>query len=512
MQVADLTSLATGRNPRPLVNLRLHWQSWFANKEVGVQNVLEEIEKGYVTVHKWLPFMPYHTCPFSIDQTKPSRLRVCSDDSFGEGASSNNKRTATWLMAKLRFAALDRIVALLVGLLKKCWEMRRSCAPTAVLWIGIVDLTEAYRQLAMDTTEVWASGFVFPDMRDTLRFGVDRRYGFGGSLFPLNFCRVTNFNVHVISQKLHHEYVCALPLQTVWRTHLTTSSFTLCDGILPKQMHGRKLAYSERLARGDEQLQEPEPSQGTAGESLSRRQARRDGLIHPRPVIATREPLTPYCVTDTAAVVAHIDDHLLALIAPEEDQQAAEQVRVKVVKGTFAAEHLPVDQTERSRLKDAEGAMARTLKFLGILWDLTDINEPTLGIPPGRATKLLALTGAIVQNTPVSLPRTEVLSLAGKLVNVACVVNRGRIHVCGVFGAISTSRGAPMVKVTKWMLANVAWWHEYLTGGATPCSMLVLPPTMRYVPTTDASGKGYQCVTLYCSKVTATVNAYRDRQ
>ena len=172
----------------------------------------------------------------------------------------------------------------------------------------------------------------------------------------------------------------------MWRTHLATSSFTLCDGILPKQIHGRKLAYSERLARGDEQLQEPEPSQGTAGESLSRRQACRDGLIHPRPVIATREPLTPYCVTDTAAVVAHIDDHLLALIAPEEDQQAAEQVRVKVVKGTFAAEHLPVDQTERSRLKDAEGAMARTLKFLGILWDLTDINEPTLGIPPGRAT------------------------------------------------------------------------------------------------------------------------------
>jgi hypothetical protein len=493
-QLVDSISLATGRNPKHIVSLRPHWQSWQKYREFGVANVLEEVGKDYVTLHKWLPFYPYHTIPFSVEDSKPNRLRQCSDDSFGEGASSNNDRTPTWLMAKLRFAALDVIVALIVSLLKKCWEMRSSFAPTAVLWIGVVDLMEAYRQLSVDTSEVWASGFVFPDFNNTLRFGVDRRYGFGGSQFPMNFCRMTSFNVCVIHEKLSKELVCPLPLQQDWHAHIMSSDFSLRDGILPKQMHGRKLSYAERLARGDELVPTEVPLDLDAvdgPESSSRRQARVEGLSHPRPVLLTKQPLSPYSPRDTAAVVAHIDDHLLALIAPARAQVAAEAIRETVVKGTFAAENLPVDSTERARKKDAEGAMAQHLKFLGIMWDLTDVYNPTIGIPPSRIAKLQVIIDDLVMRRPSHIDRKTVLSLAGKLVNVACVVNRGRIHVCGVFGAISSSYGQAEVRVTRWMLDNLSWWKSFFAAGAPPCSLLVHPPHLDYVPTTDASGTGY---------------------
>jgi hypothetical protein len=259
-------------------------------------------------------------------------------------------------------------------------------------------------------------------------------------------------------------------------------------------MHGRKLSYAERIRRGDEQIpDEPVLDLGTneGGESASHRAARLEGLVHPCPVLVTRQPLSPYHEGDTAAIVAHIDDHFLAVIAPADGQEVAENIRCKVVKDTFAAENLPVDSTERAKRKDAEGAMARILKFLGILWDLSDIDNPSIGIPPSRVAKLLILVGDLVKRRPPYLPRKAVLSLAGKLVNVACVVNRGRIHVCGVFGAVSTSRGAPQVRVTRWMLENLTWWQSYLFTGAPPCSLLVRPPTMKYVPTTDASGSGY---------------------
>jgi hypothetical protein len=74
---------------------------------------------------------------------------------------------------------------------------------------------------------------------------------------------------------------------------------------------------------------------------------------------------------------------------------------------------------------------------------------------------------------------------------MACVVRRGRIHVCGVFAAISCAYGKPQVMVTKWMKSNLEWWSAFFSAGAAPVSMLVRPPTAQFIPTTDASGKGY---------------------
>ena len=78
-----------------------------------------------------------------------------------------------------------------------------------------------------------------------------------------------------------------------------------------------------------------------------------------------------------------------------------------------------------------------------------------MAIPESRINKMQALLAEIRTGNETHLPTTEVQSLAGKLVNMACVVRRGRIHVCGVFAAIPCAYGKPQVMVTKWMKSNL---------------------------------------------------------
>ena len=106
-----------------------------------------------------------------------------------------------------------------------------------------------------------------------------------------------------------------------------------------------------------------------------------------------------------------------------------------MIKGTFREENLPVDSTERGKAKDMEGTMRKHIKFLGILWNMTNLKNPTMAIPASRIEKLQVVLAKIGKEDKTHLPMKEVQSLVGKLVNMACVVRRGRIHVCGVFAS-----------------------------------------------------------------------------
>ena len=70
---------------------------------------------------------------------------------------------------------------------------------------------------------------------------------------------------------------------------------------------------------------------------------------------------------------------------------AAEKVRRVVMKETFKAEGLPVDSSKHGKEKDAEGSMRQALKFLGILFDLSDLERPVMGVPKSRVDKLAAM-------------------------------------------------------------------------------------------------------------------------
>ena len=122
--------------------------------------------------------------------------------------------------------------------------------------IGVVDLIEAYRQLSVDLMERWASGFTFLDEQNNLKFGVDKRFGFGATLHPLCFCRLSNANVTVFDQKLTKSSVMPVPLQQRWRDYLQENKFSLADGVMHRQIHGRAGTYAERRAARDDEEQE----------------------------------------------------------------------------------------------------------------------------------------------------------------------------------------------------------------------------------------------------------------
>ena len=338
----------------------------------------------------------------------------------------------SWLHASLRFSTLDKIAKRLGTLVKKAIALGKASKLNVGVLMGVVDLIEAYRQLSVDTTERWASGFSFLNEHNELEFGIDERFGFGGTLHPVCFCRMTNANVVVFDQKLTRELTMPVPLLREWRAHLEQEPFSLRDGVLHRQIYGRAATYTQRMEAGDDLEEE-----GVAGEEEWPFQgiSRADGLTHSRPLRQAVAPVNPYRKSDTFAVVAHIDDNMLAMLAviSPEGITAAEAVREGVIKGTFREENLPVDSTERGKKKDSEGTMRQNIKFLGIIWNLTDLQNPTMAIPESRINKMQVLLAEIRTGNKTHLPTTTVQSLAGKLVNMACVVRRGRIHVCGVF-------------------------------------------------------------------------------
>jgi hypothetical protein len=356
---------------------------------------------------------------------------------------------------------MDAVVQALVGLVKKAKALRAQCsareAPHVAVLLGLVDLSEAYRQCAVDTTERWASGFTFIGEHGRLVFGVDERFGFGGALHPLLFCRITNANVSIFDRMLHEDVTAIQPLQARWRRHLRRHPFSLRDGTLHRQVHGRRVSFAQRAADGGERERSADDGEAAW---VFRGIKPEDELTHPHPVRQCMVPISPYREDDAARVVAHIDDHLLAMLglSTAAGLAAAEKVRRVVLKDTFKAEGLPVDASERGKEKDAEGSMRQALKFLGILFDLSDLERPVMGVPKSRVDKLAAMLDGLLRERPTHMAPSAVMSVAGKLVNVAAIVLRGRIHVCGIFAAMSSSYGKERVHVTTWMAAVLHPW------------------------------------------------------
>ena len=177
---------------------------------------------------------------------------MITDDSFGGPGSSKNDSTPTFLHASLQFSTLDKIAKRLSTLVKKAVALSTTSKLVVGVVMGVVDLIEAYRQLSVDSTERWASGFSFINELNELEFGIDERFGFGGTLHPVCFCRLTNANMTIFDQKLTNELTMPVPLLREWREHFAERPFSLQDGVLHRQIYGRTATYTQRIEAGDD--------------------------------------------------------------------------------------------------------------------------------------------------------------------------------------------------------------------------------------------------------------------
>ena len=243
--------------------------------------------------------VPFCGSPQSVCNDKPERPRMITDDSFGGPGSSKNGSTPTLLHASLRFSTLDKIAKRLGTLVKKASVLGKATKLTIGVLMGVVDLIEAYRQLSVDTTERWASGFSFLNELNELEFGIDERFGFGGTLHPACFCRMTNANVVIFDQKLTRELVMPVPLLQEWREHIEQEPFSLHDGVLHRQIYGRAGTYAQRMDASDDLeeegvVEEQEwPFQGIS---------RADGLTHSKPLRQAVAPMNCYWGITTEAL------------------------------------------------------------------------------------------------------------------------------------------------------------------------------------------------------------------
>lgn len=135
------------------------------------------------------------------------------------------------------------------------------------------------------------------------------------------------------------------------------------------------------------------------------------------------------------------------------------------------------------------GAPATQWEFLGTEFDLRDLSRPIVRQPEKKKKELEHVLKGFLGRTHASL--AELRSLAGRVLNAAKVVRRGRLHVNGIFAAVRCPAQRQGIPLGRWFHRNVTWWLKYYSEGGQGMAFIRPPPTYRGLAQSDASGEGF---------------------
>jgi hypothetical protein len=135
------------------------------------------------------------------------------------------------------------------------------------------------------------------------------------------------------------------------------------------------------------------------------------------------------------------------------------------------------------------GAPAVEWEFLGTEFDLRDLNRPMVRQPEKKKKELVHILTELVGRCYASLG--ELRSLAGRLLNAAKVIRRGRLHVNGVFAAVRCPPKRQGIPLSRWFHRCVQWWLEYYAAGGEGMSLICPLPRFKGLAQSDASGEGF---------------------
>jgi hypothetical protein len=136
------------------------------------------------------------------------------------------------------------------------------------------------------------------------------------------------------------------------------------------------------------------------------------------------------------------------------------------------------------------GAPACVFEFLGVIFNLADLDKPFVQQPEKKRTELHHLVKLHLASHSATV--TELNSLSGRLLNAAKVVRHGRLHVTGVLAAVRCppdAKGA--IPLGRWCLRDLAWWSAYYEAGGDGRCFLRPAPSYPGLAQSDASGIGY---------------------
>jgi hypothetical protein len=478
--------------------LTMNGHRWVEHESVGIKQ-LEDGERGgawHFSTH--IPFIPYHSNPMFVVEQK-DKLRPILNKTGGPPGKSLNYQAGENERAKMKLINMDQLCRGIAVLQSKVMKMR-AVGWNVGLTLSWVDLFNAYCQTGVDPREEWMNGGgyvkVHGDGRREYRYGFTTQSQFGGECTPFSFSRVTRATTFSCERGLRG--ASDYSLQERWRVLLKKSgtSHTPVD-FIPRQIAGRKLAWSERMQYEKELRTRVEKTATRAWNNLEEENALTPGDT----LRALSVSSSVIEEGDLFSLGTYIDD-CLAMTVQSLDEvneignanpviEHGEALRVKYIRKPLENCGIVVVGNERSQRKFELGACMRRQVALGFAFDFTDPECPRVGLRKEKVEEYGEMTKALYEKGKTSkmLPFKEVESVAHRLNHACQVIQRGKVYTGGLFASMRSGRDKAWVPVTKWMMRNLQWWIRYFGDGRIPERIIMLPPTLapKDCPYTDAS-------------------------
>ena len=484
-EIAAMTEwlgLSSGANPSMMTVAVANGSLWIEQEETGMAGLKQEAEWGWWEFSADIPFWPIRISPFFMVQQGPKWRRVhhLSKDPLKNGQSVNDQ-LSLFEKARLDLVRRDQITAALVDLCQKYHLMTEGWGWTDLqIVLGWVDLKNAYNQVNTDVRDLWfnCGSYVTPSEAPggaRLLIGAGSKAAFGGGDTVRAFSRITRLNNWAVNRSLERaggQY----ELQQEYRAELERRKGRLPAGYRPlaalhAQTTGKKMTYHDRVAAA---LEAEAPSRYLDGwRGIDQAAGVTSRVIDRRP--------GPSCCEknkqNLSSSCTYLDDCITGAIVPRGD--CGERLRQTHVRQTIEKGGFVVVNDQKSEKKWQQGRMAPVQKVLGCVIDLSDPLKPTIGTTEEKQQRALALVEALLSHSSSHIAHKKIESMVGVLGDVAQVVLRGTMHLCGFYA----------VPLTAWLRRNAEWWRRYLASGAPRQRLLILPPLLpkKYCPHTDAS-------------------------
>ena len=540
--ICDDVGSAQGSNGRSNGKLVSNDKGLVDQEEIALDIFDKQVELGIVALHLKIPFCPIQIHPhFMVEQGDKHRpITHCSKEV--NGASLNSSRMCVG-KAKMSLINHDCFVRKLKKLLDKAvYLISEGYDCEILLWV--VDLWKAYNQFAVDFRNQWQLCSSFVTLKGIFMYMELLRTSFGTENAPMSFSRLTAATMHSIDADLkesewytlQQEFrelmarrgITRVPeqdieptipskrsraarkkeeLETSWRNGEELEGLVATDQILQpetstsKDEDGKLYTAATYLddcfggfviwkhstphtdAEGGYSAGDPPPIRKRKGrrahpggrmtsnvEEARRKFEARKGITLPETRV--RRKRGP-CRTSGADRGNHL--------------------RKRHVKELYEAAGFIVVGDDRSQEKYDRGGCNTVMLILGILYDFTDLSNPTARLPEEKREKLKAMVEKILDAGTRQHPELvridlgDYQTLVGTLNDASKVVRSGRVYMCGLYAAREGKDGR--VPIDAWPRRNLVWWAKFLRKNGLPRKLYrrTMKTAKKFCPHTDAS-------------------------
>ena len=510
---------------------------YIRNEEVALKQFREELGRGWIGVTEKVPYCPMWCNPHFMLWQNGKWRRIYNLSKECMGMSVNNCRV--WQeKSLLRLVQHWWLVEQIELLMRKVLYLKGKGINCEIV-LFVVDLWKAYNQLAVDLRDQWQTCGMSVNETGVVEFVELLRTSFGPENAPSIFARLTRCTTECSDRQLDgagEDFKLQMEFRSLLKKDAEFGIEEIGDVLPETGLIPRSPRRETASSRKREKL-----------EGTWRTQDWMDDLIPKEQLLQPGASVSRYDTDKLYAIATYLDDCFGAIVVPKalrgrvahhggtstsnttkaraafakrknvvlgdsgrgvhtnsneghrgrvggSSVHVGENLRHKFIREVYEKAGFIVVNDERSKLKHDAGRANTRMKILGCIYDLTNLENPTIELDAAKRARLKLVVSTILDNRRAGVELDEWQSLLGKLNDATRVAASGKVHTSGLFAAVrGVKRGR--VSINAWATRNLIWWQKYFSiENALPTPLFkrkVMAPKQACVHSDASTGWGF---------------------